>query len=292
MIERLPRIAMLLKIVRRIIRESRYVLEEAKETPMGFKFIGNPTMEDGSFEQTEVQIAKKCLELTEVFINIGANIGYYCCIALNCDKATIAFEPIETNLRYLYKNVKVNNWENHIEIFPIALSNKTGLVQMYGGGTGASLIKGWAGTSGEFVSMVPCSTLDDVLSTRLRGKKSFILVDIEGAEYYMLKGATHFLRMQPKPVWMVEIMVTDHQPRGTTINPNLLSSFQLFWDNDYDAWAVDKTPRRVTKEEVESICMGGGNTLPTHNFLFCEKGQENEVLCLDIGVRVANEPHQ
>ena len=275
-VERFPRMALLY----RFVRDSRYVFKEPKQTPMGFKLSGNRSngMEEGAFEQNELIIVKKCLEKTDVFINVGANIGYYCCIALSYGKPTIAFEPIELNLRYLYKNIKANHWQNDIEIFPIALAAKAGLIEIYGGGTGASLIQGWAGTPEQYMRLVPASTLDNVLGNRFNGERCFVLVDIEGAERYMLEGAGKFLYLQPKPIWMVEISITEHQPKGIKINPNLLSTFQIFWDKGYEAWTADKHLRLVSQDEVKSICRGGPNTLPTHNFLFIETGKKEEIL--------------
>ena len=115
------------------------------------------------------------------------------------------------------------------EIFPpMALSNQVGIIEIYGGGTGASLLKGWAGTPESYVTLVPCSTMDRVLGNRFQGSKTLMIVDIEGAEKLMLEGAAAFVAMEPKPVWLVEISVGEHQPKGIKINPNLLSTFQLF----------------------------------------------------------------
>ena len=80
------------------MRGNRFLFVEPEETPMGFKFIGDKNMEKGIFESEEVKIVEKCLEKTDIFINVGANIGYYCCIALKHKIFTIAFEPIELQL--------------------------------------------------------------------------------------------------------------------------------------------------------------------------------------------------
>ena len=93
----------------RYMRDSRQLLKEPKATPMGFRLIGNRVMEQGTFEPVETEIVKKLLGQADVFINVGANIGYYCCWALSYGKHTVAFEPIELNLRYLYKNMKGNH---------------------------------------------------------------------------------------------------------------------------------------------------------------------------------------
>src|SRR5918911_1597552 len=174
LVEKFPRLA----ATYRLVRDSRFIPEEPKMTPLGFRFAGNVVMEQGLHEPEEGVIVKKYLNEADVFINIGANVGYYCCIALSLGVRTVAFEPIDMNLRYLYANVKANGWEDDFEVYPIALGDKTGLIEIYGGGTGASLIEGWAGTPRKLRRLVPVSTLDNVLGDRLAGRRCFFLVDI------------------------------------------------------------------------------------------------------------------
>jgi FkbM family methyltransferase len=231
-------------------------------------------MEQGTFEIEEVRIVEKILPFTDVFINIGANIGFYCCIAQRYGKYTVAFEPMESNLKYLYKNLVSNGWYKNIEVYPIALGNQSGLITIYGMGTGASLVKGWAGVSDNFQTVVPVFTLDILLGNRFDGKQCFFVVDIEGAEDSMLEGAQKLLLMQPKPVWMVEISITDHWPEGIKINPRLLETFQKFWEAGYEAWTANHELRLVTQEEIMKIKESGCDSILTYNFLFIEKGRK------------------
>lgn len=261
--EQFPRVA----ATYRLVRDSRFVPEDAKMTPLGFKFSGNPVMERGQHESEETAILKKYLKDTDVFINIGANIGYYCCLVRGMGKEVIAFEPIEMNLRYLYANLKANGWDD-VEVFPLALSNKIGLIEIYGGGTGASLIRGWAHTPVTTSRLVPCSTLDQVLGNRLQGKRCFFLIDVEGAEKFLLEGAGNHLQMAPAPIWLVEVSINEHQPDGVKINPHLLATFQRFWDCGYVARTANVDFVEVRQQDLLRICEGGEDTLRTHNFLF------------------------
>jgi FkbM family methyltransferase len=273
-VEHFPRLAM----TYRYVRDRWEINEEPRETPMGFKFVGNQSMQNGQFEPEETQIVKNITSFVDIVINVGANIGYYCCIALSLGKYVIAFEPININLRYLLRNIKANNWESRIEVYPVALSNKVGVIEIYGSGTGASLVKGWAGTPEQDVSLVPSSTLDNVLNSRYQGKRCFFIVDIEGAEQLLLEGASSILNMEPKPIWMMEISISQHQPKGVSINPHLLSTFHIFWNRGYDAWTADKQCRIIYPNEIEKTVKSGVDTLHTNNFLFIEKGKKTELL--------------
>lgn len=274
LVEYFPRIAM----TYRCIRDNWQLFKFPKNTPMGFKFMGNNFMQKGLFEPEETEIINKLLMKIDVFINVGANIGYYCCIALSKGKYVVAFEPISLNLTYLLKNVEANGWDSRIEIHPIALSCKAGTIKVYGGGTNASLIKGWSGTPEKYVTLVSCSTMDDVLGTRFNNKRCLILVDIEGAERMMLEGASQIVGMIPKPIWMMEIAVLEHQPKNISINPNLLSTFQIFWNSGYEAITADRYYRVISHEEIEEIVRSGTNTLSSYNFLFIEKGKKDMII--------------
>ncbi len=273
-VERFPRAAMMY----RYMRDSRHVLEKPEKTPMGFRFIGSRMIQQGKFEPEETELVKKIIPQVDVLINVGANIGYYCCIALSLGKKTVAFEPIHLNLQILLKNIKANNWETGIEIFPLALSDHIGITEIYGGGTGASLTKGWAGTPKQYVTLVPTSTMDQILGSRFQNEKCFVLVDIEGAEKLMLDGASSFIDSKLKPIWMVEISISEHQPKGVYINPNLLSTFQIFWDRGYEAWTANKQSRLINPDEIKKLIRSGKDTIHTHNFLFIEKGKKRELL--------------
>jgi hypothetical protein len=125
---------------------------------------------------------------------------------------------------------------------------------------------------------VPTSTLDDVLGARLAGRRALLIVDIEGAEKRMLDGAGLALATEPRPVWMVEIAVDEHQPAGTTLNPELVATFDAFWRRGYEAWTAQEHSRRIERDEVEAIARTGVNTLGTHNFLFIEAGSKPSLL--------------
>ena len=254
--------------VYRYVRDSRGLNNNPKLSKMGFKFLGNQEMQNGVFEVLETRIVERILSKVDTFVNVGANIGYYTCIALRNKKRVIAFEPIDLNLKYLLKNVEANGWSEGCEIFPLALSNKVGIIEIFGGGTGASLIKGWAGTPEWYSTLVPCSTMDIVLGSRLHEEKTLIVVDVEGAESMMLEGATKILGMNPKPIWMIEIACGEHQPNTIKVNPKLLDTFEKFWMNGYVCITASDELRPVCRDEIIEIMKTQIDTLGTHNFIF------------------------
>jgi FkbM family methyltransferase len=267
-VDRYPTLARLY----RDMRARRRLNEEPVETPLGFKFAGSAVMARGEFEPDEAALVSRILPEVDLFINVGANVGYYCCLALKHGVSTIAFEPMAGNLHYLYRNIQANGWSERVEIFPVALSARSGLTSIYGEGTGASLIRGWAGTPSHYHTIVPTNTLDILLAGRIDGRRSLILVDVEGAEYDVLTGATEVLNARPKPIWLVEISIDRHQPNGARIAPNLRSTFARFWQAGYEAVTADRRLRPVAKLDLDAMEQEQRNTVGTHNFLFLERG--------------------
>ena len=224
-------------------------------------------MVSGTFEPEETEIVRKLLQEVDVLVNIGANVGYYCCHALSLGKSVIAVEPIARNLHYLLTNIRNNGWSQQAEVFPIALGNRVDILKMWGGGTGASLIKGWASIHEDYVKHVPVLSLDRVLGNAIKGKKALILVDIEGAEFMMLQGAVQALQNEPRPIWMMEISTTEHQPAGTSMNPNFEKTFDIFFECGYCAFTANSEAKKLDKHEISSIA-AQQKRLATHNFVF------------------------
>jgi FkbM family methyltransferase len=261
-VEKFPRVA----IFYRTLRDNLLWDDKPNQTPWGFALAGNDLMARGQFEPMETKIVRDLLNDVDLFVNVGANIGYYCCHALSLQKPVIAFEPIYKNLIYLYKNIKTNGWKD-IEIFPIALSSKVDILEIYGGGTGASLVKGWAGGSEIYKTLVPCSTLDLNLENRLNGKKALILVDVEGSERSMLEGALATLSYSPRPVWFIEVAIKEHRSGVINGELNFQEIFELFYGHGYRAFVAEDSGREIFLWELPAI-LSGKTSLDAHNFIF------------------------
>jgi len=76
------------------------------------------------------------------------------------------------------------------------------------------------------------------------------------------------LTQEPKPTWFIEICISEHQPEGRRINPDLLATFEMFWQHGYVARTADLAPVPVGREIIEQIAQSGQDTLSTHNFIF------------------------
>ena len=122
-----------------LYRNTRDFLDQRhppRTTPWDFSFAGHDAMAAGSFEPEETAVVRKFLSDVDVLVNVGANVGYYCCHALSMGKSVVAVEPNTRNLHYLLKNIKNNGWAKQAEVFPVAMGSGVDILQMWGGGLG------------------------------------------------------------------------------------------------------------------------------------------------------------
>lgn len=244
-------------------------------TPFGFKLTTRvhpayELMRTGKFEPHETRIFLKLIDLADVFVDVGANLGYYCCFALQQKKTVLAFEPQAQNLACLYQNLSANGWEDSAEVIPVALSSKPGLLSLYGAsGPSASLVRNWAGYSSRFKQIVPVNTLDNILAGRFYGQRLIVKIDVEGAEFQVLEGALATVAREPKPFWLIEVCFREYHPRG--VNPDYLKIFQMFWNHGYDCYGADEKCTPVRLEDVERWLSSGIRDVQTFNYVFIDR---------------------
>ena len=169
-----------------------------------------------NYEYTDIFI--KLIKKTDVFYDIGSNIGYYSLLAEmeNPNIKVIAFEPASGPLYYLKKNVDINNFKN-ITVEDIALSDKNGSITFFSvknkkytylehnlsgeGNTGSK-------TQGRnFVPVeVKTQTFNEYVSnTNNNNNIDLVKMDTEGTEHLILTHADVILK-QMKPIIICETL--------------------------------------------------------------------------------------
>jgi FkbM family methyltransferase len=201
-----------------------------------------------------------------VVIDIGANVGMYTCLAANRRKPVIAFEPSARNLNYLYRNIWDNSFRR-VEVFPMGLGRRPGLGRIYGYADMASFVPGWAQAREAHSSLVPLTSLDNVVAARLHGHKLLIKIDVEGFEPEVLAGAEKTLCMNPKPTWLIEILLHSESIPGG-VNSNFASTFDVFWRHGYLCRRLDAARTRVEPDDVSRWVRDGSVESGTRDFCF------------------------
>lgn len=161
------------------------------------KAISPTLMMHGIYEKHEVAILKKLIKPGMIFVDIGANIGYFSLIAANImqNKGRVySFEPEPNNYDILLKNVENNDYENIIPINK-AVSNYDGKIKFFRDKRnlgGHSFSKGNLGNFADFLE-IEAVTLDSYFKD-IVDNIDVIKIDTQGAEGLIIDGADNLLK--------------------------------------------------------------------------------------------------
>jgi FkbM family methyltransferase len=189
------------------IKRSEYLL------PDGNKFYVDPIsdfglklMKHNSYETSMTRQIKQLLGKKDVFIDLGANEGFFSIVAgqlVGRDGFVIAIEPQQRLWEIIIKNVEINNLSN-VMLLPYGIGSSEGEAEMH---FYPSLNSGASSLAKSFnfkvslrkfrkaiyhTSKISIKTLDDIISQSINTIK-LIKIDIEGFEFEALKGAQKLL---------------------------------------------------------------------------------------------------
>ena len=135
-----------------------------------------------------------------VFVDIGANVGYYSFLLYNNFETILAVEPHPDNVRIM-KTIKMEKNYSKVKIYPFAIGDKDNKrVKLYLGSHcgGHSLLS--LENKDQFIEtkMVTLKTLLENYE-----KVDLIKVDVESAEWLVLEGARNILNKIKS--WIIEL---------------------------------------------------------------------------------------
>ena len=136
----------------------------------------------------------------DVVLDIGANIGYYVLIESKLvgeQGKVYAIEPVSSNLAQLQQNLKLNNCKN-VEVFKLAVGDKNGKAKIYipEKRNLSTLDKNALEGNLKSVEEIEVITVDSFLDKK--PKPNFIRMDVEGYEFYIIKGMNKTLKLNIK----------------------------------------------------------------------------------------------
>ena len=159
----------------------------------------------------------------DLFIDVGANWGYYSFLLHRNFNEIIAFEPHPDNIAII-NGVKQIGGYNNIKVLPMALVDKSGRARLFIGqhAGGHSLLDSSRLIRDESFILVPTTTLTTFLGNKV---VDLIKVDVEGAEWLVLKGAEKVIKNIKS--WVIEV----HDPHRLNEMEKLLQShgYQTKW---------------------------------------------------------------
>jgi len=171
----------------------------------------------GYYEKGLGIILKKFVKPGDIFLDIGANIGYFSLLVANNipTAKVISFEPVNDLFQKLRNNISINDFKN-ITAINAAVGEVNEERELFLSGSdnlGMSSFQQPENFSGKR-EMVKVVTIDEWFKRAGLAKIDIIKLDVEGSEFAALKGMKE-VSQNFKPIIIVEI------------NPETLSMFRL-----------------------------------------------------------------
>lgn len=229
-------------------------------------WIGRSIYYYGEYEAGTLSVLKDFLHTGDVFLDVGAYVGFHACIATQFVGETgfvYAVEPNPEIYKILLTNIRINKLTR---IFPleIALGAEESEAIIYdydrANRAAASLIRP-QGVSEELGKRVRVTAIDRLIENKQLRIPTLIKIDVEGFELEVLKGAKTLLEDSQAPMLCVEYSNLHPQYRGTTRD---IYTF-IKSVNDYSFYKLKKG-KGVPSELVR---ISGEQELPDHNNVFC-----------------------
>lgn len=267
--QRFPRLARTLRQVR---AAKNAALPGRWQTPFGFSLAGaaGANMAPSWPSSLDGMRFVGILGASDRLVDIGANIGVFSVLAARQGVPVIAIEPDASNRRLLLRNISHVSGAP-VSVRPVAVSDEIGFVTLYGGGQGASLVRGWGGIESTYAHVVEGTTIDAIFEHVPPEERVFVKLDVEGHEWSAIEGASETLRRDPKPTWYVEHGLTTNF--GGKRNPHFLDLFEAFWNSGYDAYPADSETKVTPAQAQAWMEQGTQEGVGSINFYFVGTGE-------------------
>ncbi len=221
------------------------------------------------FEDHEFAIVRQLVSDSDVFVDVGANIGLYTLLAsrlVGPHGSVHAFEPLEDAFDLLKRNVRLNKMDN-VRLNPAALGESAGEAELYVNQESTLTSLGQTGRGNVLsVKKVPVLTLDEYAAKAGLDTIDFLKIDVEGFEGHVLRGGRAVLERSASLVILCELAEKNYIPL------NLSATAVLEWmlAHHYAAWAIEKTGGRlVPLESIRKECN-------SQNYVFVHSGSDKE----------------
>jgi len=163
--------------------------------------VGRGIIQTKSHESHVTNAVKEVLKMGDVFIDLGANIGFFSLLAASIVQDSgkvISFEPNIQNLQLFYASIFENMFKN-ITVYPFAASNNAQILKLTSfGSNGFIETPQSSDTNAQFLQSV---VVDHLLQNQ--DNVSVIKMDIEGYEPLALQGMKNIIK-KFKPIVITE----------------------------------------------------------------------------------------
>ena len=190
-----------------------------------YDLVSRKILETGVWEPESIQAVADHLSPGATFMDVGAHIGYYSLKAatkVGPNGHIVSIEPNPQTLAKLRANLEASN-ARIASVWPVACAASESTLQLFaapGSNTGeSSLSKDNASQEGAapVAYSVRARPLDDIVKEAKLDRVDVIKIDVEGAEFEVLKGAAKTLD-DFRPALVVELVENQLKSMGTSVD--------------------------------------------------------------------------
>lgn len=187
-------------------------------------------------EKDELDELKNILSKDSVFLDVGANIGYYTLMAASMGARVIAIEPNPVAFERLAFNILANGFDSKVTKFQIGLSDKVGVANLNipGADIGSASIVNPA-IHGKTIQ-INLEPLKEVLDKASVKSIEAMKIDVEGMEDLVL---FPFYENTSKDRWPKLVIIEE--------------TSQNLWKRNILAWMLEHGYKRIGKTRGNAI---------------------------------------
>lgn len=205
-----------------------------------YEFRANylPNILDNTFEPQTIKLLKNVIKKNDTIIDCGSNFGLFsllACYLSGSDGKVYAFDASKETCDSLNENKRLNRFSN-LNVNHYALSDKSMQeVEFYGGSGGGTIIKdNPLYNTQNFSQKVNTISLDDFFADKKIQNLKLIKIDVEGSEYFVLKGMKELIKRNPNTIITFELTKKSMEPAGYNIHDIVRELKELRMDYMYD----------------------------------------------------------
>jgi FkbM family methyltransferase len=226
--------------------------------------VQSTLLEHGEWEPTVSRTIARILRPGDVFMDIGANIGYFSLLASGIvgeRGLVIAFEPLWENVACLFDTCSRNHADN-ILCLSLALNDVSRLVTLHLSGDGQVGLTSLRPLGTQTRRVLSCR-LDGIMDESIFANVRLIKLDVEGAEMNVVTGMAGLFERGHRPFVICE--VTDGFARSLGSSASML--VQRFASYDYQLFGTHRQgdqswapldPLDVPTEQFDMLCVPPG----------------------------------
>ncbi|MEM1113640.1 MAG: FkbM family methyltransferase [Pseudomonadota bacterium] len=216
------------------------------------RFVSERLREEGIWEPYETSLLRRLLRPGGIFLDVGANIGYFTLLAAHWvgpAGGVFAVEPDPANFALLRDNLTLNSLLERVVLLNAGMAERDGETRLYLSEDNLGDHQLHPDEPGRRSIAVPLVNATAWLEGRC-AQLDVIKVDTQGAEHAVLSGLLPFLLKQQSPFHLL-IELTPFSLRAAGTHGRAL--IELLEGLALPFWIVDHIEHRLVATEAEDL---------------------------------------